>query len=189
MKYITAYYRQQGEETPSLLLQQFVYRGVPVCFACLQTRKEETKGIKEWVRSFSWEKAIKKPERWLTKARGELEKLFPFPEKSMFVLAVGEWILLSAATDGQGMYQVNSNFGRGVAQSMKDNFLGVIEPEVGVLLNISAREIVDEEKIREEKIGKVLCPGELRNDEQVEKRLQELGGTSFFLFARENGRE
>lgn len=201
MKYITAIHRQQGEGTPSLLLQQFVCRGVPVCFACLERAenekslsqgglrreempgREDTEKIKSWLRNFPWPRAVKKPEYWLSRARFEWESMSLREPGRMLLIAVGEWILLLQGERGNRMYLINSSYGRGRAGLIREDFMGNIEPEVGILMAASDFG----EGADENKLGMVFCPGELRNEEQMEKRLRELGGQAAVLFLTKEG--
>lgn len=218
MKYLTACYRQQGEGTPSLLLQQFQCRGVPVCFACLEgtvaqgelphrnlpqgdlpkrnflqgdlSQREFSRPegdaleeIKRWSRGFSWPKAVKRPEYWLMRAQYEWENMSGGNRNRTLLLAVGERILLLQGESGNKLYLINSCYGRGRAGLRKEDFLGSMEPGVGVLM--SSPDFAG--KMEENQLGKALSPGELQCEEQMEKRLRELGGQAAVLFLTKEG--
>lgn len=181
MQYITACYRQQGEGTPSLLLSQFQCREVPVCLAYLADcnhhginflNKDPVDELRFWCRHFPWPKAVKHPGRWLARAEKELaERLAGSGEnvsRYTLLLAIGGNLLLMGG--GQQVYLINTSYGRGHAELLQPDFRGILEAGAGILLATPAFA----ENLRLDRLGKALCPGELKEEAQMERRLREL---------------
>ena len=73
MKYIITYYRTQGVGSPSLVLQQYLFREIPVCFVCVCSAENEQKreSASEFVKNFltgqtiltgpDWSKVLTEP--------------------------------------------------------------------------------------------------------------------------------
>lgn len=181
MQYRTACYRQQGEGTPSLLLSQFQCREVPVCLAYLAHSEYHEKTclnadpadeLNFWCRHFPWPRAAKRPERWLARAEKELaERVEGCGEKASrytLLLAVGEHLLLMGG--GQQVYLINTAYGQGHAERLQSDFRGILEAGAGILL--ATPDFT--ENLRLDRLGKALCPGELKEEAQMERRLREL---------------
>lgn len=181
MQYITAYYRQQGEATPSLLLSQFQCREVPVCLAYLADgnyhgintlNADPADELRFWCRHFPWPKAVKRPGRWLARAEKELaEKVAGSGEDAFrytLLLAIGGNLLLMGG--GQPVYLINTSYGRGHAEFLQPDFRGILEAGAGILLATPAFA----ENLRLDRLGNALCPGELKEEAQMERRLREL---------------
>lgn len=179
MQYMTACYRQQGEGTPFLLLSQFQCRELPVCLAYLADgihflNTDPVDELRLWCRSFPWPKAVKHPGRWLARAEKELaERVAGSGEDASrytLMLAVGENLLLMGK--GQQVYLINTSYGRGYAELLQPDFRGILEAGAGILLATPAFT----GNLRLERLGKALCPGELKEEQQMERRLRELAG-------------
>lgn len=181
MQYMTACYRQQGEGAPSLLLSQFQCREVPVCLAYLSNGKYHGKNclsadpadeLSFWCRHFPWPKAVKRPGRWLAKAEKELAERMADSDggasRYALLLAIGGKLLLMGG--GQPVYLINTSYGRGYAELLQPNFRGILEAGAGILLTMPAFA----ENLRLDGLGKALCPGELKGEAQMERRLREL---------------
>lgn len=174
MEYVTACARQRGEREASLLLQQYLCRRVPACFACLCNvdlsadsggesglrteggKKEEktekqagryvTGQLRLWCRGFPWQKAARRPGKWLKRAERELESLmsrsieavrdsFPGQEASVLwgiLLSVGEEVLIMGS--GQEFSLLRMSLGKGTVTGLGGNLRGRLEPGAGILL-------------------------------------------------------
>ncbi len=191
MQYLTACYGQQGEEGSSLLLSQFQCRETPVCLAYLacgrahgenDSGEEPVGGLRLWCRQFPWMRAVRRPERWLERAEGELVDRVGRPGGGVFchtlLLAIGGNLLLLGG--GQPVYLVNTAYGRGCAELLRPGFRGSLETGAGILLATPAFA----ENLRLDLLGKSLCPAQLREEARAERRLRELaeqgggGGTA-----------
>lgn len=180
MQYTTACYRQQGEGTPSLLLSQFQCREVPVCLAYLAhvnyhginlLNTDPVDELRFWCRHFPWPKAVKHPGRWLARAEKELAEVAGTDENApryTLLLAAGQNLLLMGG--GQQVYLINTSYGRGHAELLQPDFRGILEAGAGILLATPAFA----ENLRLDRLGKALCPGELKEEAQMERRLREL---------------
>lgn len=194
MQYMTACYRQQGEGTPSLLLLQFQCREVPVCLAYLADGNDHeintlnadpVDELRFWCRHFPWPKAVKRPGRWLARAEKELAERVADSDggesRYTLLLAVGENLLLMGG--GQPVYLINTSYGQGHAELLQPDFRGILEAGAGILLATPAFA----ENMRLDRLGKALCPGELKEEAQMERRLRELAEqTAVLLVARES---
>lgn len=185
MEYLTTCYRRQGEGGCSLLLQQYLCRRTPVCFACLCTAEGEESGrrcrdtvesLLNWSRKIPWHRAAGRPGPWLKQLEGELTDL---PEvsgtaavcgevKLTLFLAIGEEIL--ALGGGQRLSLLSISFGRGKAVELPGQFRGCMEAGAGLLLATDGFLKKAEGKILEEALR--LC--EIRTSKQGERRLKEL---------------
>lgn len=181
MQYMTACYRQQGEGTPSLLLSQFQCREVPVCLAYLADSNyhginllntDPVDELRFWCRHFPWPKAVKHPGRWLARAEKELAERVADSDggesRYTLLLGVGEYLLLMGG--GQPVFLINTSYGRGHAELLQPDFRGILEAGAGILLATPAFA----ENLRLDRLGKALCPGELKEEAQMERRLREL---------------
>ena len=195
MEYLTSCYRRQGEQGNSLLLQQYLCRQTPVCFACLctcggQRSREAARYITGlllvWCRRFPWRKAVDRPDSWLERARKGLEREITrgetelrisglLPEKQgtelTAILCIGEEILVLGR--GQCVYLLNTAFGKGGAKYLEGTFRGRIEPNVGILIATEAFG----GQLTERALGEALRPEELDTQAQADRHLAELGRT------------
>lgn len=199
MEYMTAYYRRQEESGCSLLLQQYLCRHVPVCFACLCTAEgEENSGICrniaeclwDWSRKVPWHRAAARPVSWLNRLEGELTDLLEERRaaatgdevKLTLFLGVEEEIMVLGG--GQNLSLLSTSFGRGKATELPGQFRGRLEPGAGLLLATDGFLKNVEGKSLEEALGL----REVKTAEQAERRLRELavprGRTSPLEIAR-----
>lgn len=223
MEYITACAEQRGEREASLLLEQYLCRSVPVCFACLcngaltvrldgesylqreKAGKAEkaaaryiTGRLRLWCRGFPWQKAVKRPEKWLKRAEGELKNLMcrsmeevrsglPGQETGLrwgILLAVGREVF--AMSGGQEFSLLRLSLGKGTVTRLEGNFRGCLEPGAGILLATEGLS------------GEASFLSGIRTEEQAGKRLRELlkrtgesesGMAAVLLAAKEEGDE
>lgn len=209
MRYLTICVRQRGERGTSLLLQQYLCRKIPVCFACLCTCKGEnreeagryfTGQLLVWCHEFPWHKAVHSPERWLKRAEGELQAQIHRSTEEIrsnnmlaqntgvswrVLLGVGEEVLIMG--DGQKCALLSMSMGRGAVTPMKGSFRGRLELGAGILMTTD-----DFFSCGEEKAAEALPLSELQTEEQAERHLRELmeneketygGGTAAILLA------
>lgn len=202
MEYMTAYYRRQEESGCSLLLQQYLCRQTPVCFACLCTAEGEEGGgicrnmaesLFHWSRKVPWHRAAARPVSWLNRLGEELTDLLEEPTpaaacheiKLTLFLGIEEEILVLGG--GQNLYLLSTSFGRGKAARLSGQFRGCLEPGAGLLLATDGFLKNVEGKSLEE----ALRLQEIKSVEQAERRLRELAvphGRAISLeFARQNG--
>ncbi|MCM1188196.1 MAG: hypothetical protein NC541_02745 [bacterium] len=213
MKYLTTYIRRRGERGSALLLQEYVCRGVPACFACLCLGGGEREGagrritekLLTWNRRFPWHKAVRDPGRFLARAQEELEEVVrhavgeekgaaPAAEKPtvkwrLFLCVDQEFLTLG---NGFELFLLSAFFGRGRAVKQSGSFQGLLEPGVGVLL---AEEGFLEET-EPQAVEQVIRSWEVETQTQLAKRLGELnrngriaGGeerTAILLLAKED---
>lgn len=188
MKYLTTYYRRQGEGGCSLLLQQYVCRQAPVCFACLCTAdggdggtlcRDMAERLREWSRRVPWQRAAGRPGAWLERLERELEDLLEdcgrvplsheMKMKLTLFLGIGEEILVLGG--GQSLCLVSTSFGRGKVTKLPGQFRGRLEPGAGLLLATEAFMKNVEGKSLEE----ALRLWEIGTEEQAARRLKEIG--------------
>lgn len=185
MEYLTAYYRRQEESGCSLLLQQYLCRHVPVCFACLCTAEGgEGSGIcrntaeclLDWSRKVPWHRAASRPVSWLNRLEGELTDLLEESGEAascreirltLFVGIEEEILVLGG---GQNLYLLNTFFGQGKAARLPGQFRGCLEPGAGLLLATDGFLKNVEGKSLEE----ALRLPEVKTAEQAERRLREI---------------
>lgn len=185
MEYLTAYYRRQEESGCSLLLQQYLCRHVPVCFACLCTAEgEEGSGICRNMaecllgqcRRVPWHRAASRPVSWLNRLEGELTDLLEERRAAVacreirltLFLGIEEEILVLGG--GQNLYLLNTFFGQGKATRLPGQFRGCLEPGAGLLLATDGFLKNVEGKGLEE----ALRLQEVKTAEQAERRLREI---------------
>ena len=177
MEYLTTYYRQQGEEGCSLLLQQYLCRQVPVCFACLCTAEgEEGSEVCKvmidrflgWCRKVPWHRAAKRPAAWLERFEAELTDLSKDCVKLTLLLGIAEEILVLGG--GQNIILLNTSFGKGKATGLPGQFRGCLESGAGLLLATDGFMKKAEGKGLEE----ALRLSEIRTAEQAERHLKEI---------------
>ncbi len=191
MEYLTACCRQRGEGGCALLLQQYLCRRVPVCFACICTAEEdrgrETCGnmaerLLNWCRGVPWHRAAGRPDVWLERAEKELTDLIDGSRdrpnrgedrgrgalRVTILLGIGAEIL--ALGGGQNLSLLNTSFGRGKAAGLPGRFRGSLEPGAGLLLATDGFLKGVEGRSLEEALG---LP-EIKTEEQAERRLREL---------------
>jgi len=200
MEYLTTCYRRQGEGGCSLLLQQYLYRQVPVCFACLCTAEgiqagEDCRDLAQrllnWCRGVSWHRAVKKPDMWLERAGRELEDIIEsgaeasrnkrgeaqcrgrdcFEKKAVRVtLLLGVGDELLILGGGQNVRLLNTSFGRGKVRELPGRLRGCLEPGAGILLATDGFL----KNTAGESLGETLRLPEIRSPEQAERRLREI---------------
>lgn len=194
MEYLISCYRRQGERGCSLLLQHYLCRQTPVCFACICTAEEPgaeacraaVEGLRVWGRSIPWQKAAKHPEGWLRRLEKELSALpavsSPAAEgeasadcraaagefRLTMLLCIGREVL--ALGGGQNLLLVNTSLGTGRITPLPGTFRGCIEPGAGLLLATDGFL----QNAGEERIGEVLRLSEIRTQEQADRHLREL---------------
>lgn len=178
MEYLTTCYKRQGESGCSLLLQQYLCRQTPVCFACLCTAeggdaericRDTAESLLNWSRKAAWHKAAVRPFIWLERFERELTYL---PETAglkltLFLCIEAEILVLGG---GQNLSLLSTSFGRGKAIGLPGQFRGRLEPGAGLLLATDGFLKNVEGKNLEE----VLRIQEIRTEEQAERRLKEL---------------
>lgn len=186
MEYLTAHYRRQEEGGCSLLLQQYLCRRVPVCFACLCTAEGEkgrrecgklTESLLSWCRGVSWHRAAGRPGAWIGRLGGELEELTeafgedagPDGVRHSLLLGIGGEIL--ALGGGQDLSLLSTFFGRGKLTALPGRFRGCLEPGAGILLATEGFMQNVGQKGMEEALGL----REIGTEEQAARRLKELG--------------
>lgn len=189
MEYLTTCYRRQGEGGCSLLLQQYLCRQTPVCFACLctaeggegsRTCRDTAESLLNWSRKVLWHKAAARPAAWLERFERELTDLAEAIEvKLTLFLCIEEEILVLGG--GQNLSLLSTSFGRGKAIGLPGQFRGHLEPGAGLLLatdgflkNVSGKSL--EEALRLQ---------EIKTAEQAERRLRELASPRKFAVPRE----
>lgn len=193
MKYLTAYYKRQGEHGCSLLLQHYLCGQVPVCFAALCTSeggrcgevcREATARLMGWCRSVPWHSAAKKTDLWLRHREKELEEKLgcsgeegPYGDglpgdgeavRTTLLLGVGEEI--SVLGGGQNVRLLSTSFGRGRVRKLPGQFRGSLEAGAGILLATDGFL----RSVEEDKMAEALHLPEIRTEEQAERRLKEL---------------
>lgn len=178
MEYLTACYRRQGEGGCSLLLQQYLCRRTPVCFACLCTAeggegsgicRDTAESLLQWSRKVPWHKAAARPGRWLERFEKELADLpAAAGVKLTLFLCMEEEILVLGG--GQDLSLLSTSFGRGKAIGLPGQFRGHLEPGAGLLLATDGFLKNVEGKSLEE----ALRLPEIKTAEQAERRLREL---------------
>lgn len=212
MQYLINCIRRQGEGETSLLLQQYLCRKLPACFACLCTSKEESSGkagryftgqLLLWCRRFPWHRAVRRPDIWLKRAERELAEEIRrslkkietegLPGQNMTVswrilLGVGEEILIMG--NGQKSFLLSMSMGRGVMTQLEGSFRGRLESGAGILMTTD--NCLD---CCEEEAAEVLLLSELQTKEQSERHLKELmnrvfeareGDAAILLVTKEN---
>lgn len=181
MEYLTTCYKRQGEGGCSLLLQQYICRQTPVCFACLctaeggegsRTCRDTAESLLNWSRNIPWHKAAVRPAMWLERFERELTDLTEAIEaKLTLFLCIEEEILVLGGR--QNLSLLSTSFGRGKAISLPGQFRGRLEPGAGLLLatdgflkNVSGKSLEEALRIQE-----------IKTAEQAEKRLRELASS------------
>lgn len=194
MRYLTTCVIQRGEGETSLLLQQYLCRKIPACFACLCTCEGENRGeagryftgqLLLWCREFPWHKAAQRPERWLNRAEGELyaqirrsmEKIKSNHMSAQntavswrVFLGVGEEVLIMG--NGQKCFLLSMSLGRGAVTGMKGSFRGRLELGAGILMTTNDFFSCGKEA------AEALPLSELQTEEQAERHLRELMGSA-----------
>ncbi|MCM1191328.1 MAG: hypothetical protein NC123_06020 [Butyrivibrio sp.] len=184
MEYLTTCYRRQGESGCSLLLQQFLCRRTPVCFACLCTAessgicRDTAESLLNWSRGIPWHRAAARPALWLKRFEKELTDITDLSggaarrgRRLTLLLGVGEELL--ALGGGQNLFLLSTSFGRGRAVELPGQFRGCLEAGAGLLLATDGfLEGVDRRSLEE-----TLGLREIRTEEQAERRLKELAAS------------
>lgn len=203
MRFLTTYYWQQtwnGDgNTSGLLLQQYVCEGVCVHFSCVcggpdgddRAGGYMTEQLLWWFRGLSLKKLVRNTEKMLEKAEADLRRVIlradgelvqaGFAQAGKTALAgifcVG-WDFFLFCRGEHKIYLINTGFGRAHARQFwaKDSgFLfqrAVLQPDVGLL--VAAAPFW--RRITEQMIRESLSVREVVTEEQMRKRLCELGG-------------
>ncbi|MCM1057083.1 MAG: hypothetical protein NC517_05685 [Firmicutes bacterium] len=185
MEYLMTCYRRQGEGGCSLLLQQYVCRRTPVCFACLCTAEDSgicrdtAESLWSWGRTAPWHRAAGRPSYWMKRFEKELSDMPELSEaaqvskgrKLTLLLGIGEELL--AMGGGQNLFLLSTSFGKGKAGRLPGQFRGYLEAGAGLLLATDGFLENTEERNLEEALGL----REIRSEEQAEKRLKELAAS------------
>lgn len=184
MEYLTTCYRRQGERGCSLLLQQYLCRQTPVCFACLcsmaggednGTCRNLAVSLSKWSRTVPWHKAAGRPAPWLERLDGELKGLLEAcgvttndkMKLTLFLCIDREMIVLGG---GQNMRLLSTSFGRGRSLALPGQFRGCLEPGAGLLLATDGFL----KNVEGKKLEEALRLQEIQTAEQAERRLKEL---------------
>lgn len=193
MEFMTGYYRQK-EDSTALLLQQYVCRGVPVCFGCVCGGESLEAGITggsftgkllEEFRKLNLPREVKRQPECLKKMERQLYQCrescaVPPDFWTAGILCMGEEVLLFY----EGAVRIalcNTGFGRPALQEIGRNDRtqetelqlqrGSMEVGIGILLASESFY----EKIPGEDMGSCLWVKDISNPRQAQKRLQELG--------------
>lgn len=179
MEYLTGCYRRQTAGNGFLLLQQYRCRQTVVCFACIgeDARSGMREKMEMWAQHAEWHNSVRRTRAWLAHAERELSELSEGCGKYQILLGIGAEIL--ALGIGYRACLLNTDFGRGRLSVLPNCFYAVLEPGAGLLLATDGFFGRHGMKMT----GEALKTGELRTEEQILKRLEELAGE------RENGEE
>lgn len=176
MEYFTTYSWQEGGG--SLLLQEYLCRKIPACFAFLcsaegERGREISDRLLSWNRRFPWHRAAREPGRWLERAEEELQEEMGAvrgPERFLWRLLVCVDQELLTLGNGYALYLLSGSFGQGSARRLGGSFRGCLEQEAGLLLA--------EEEFLENRPPQALAQvgrvWEIRTRLQADKRLKEL---------------
>lgn len=185
MDYLTTCYRRQEEGGCSLLLQQYLCRQTPVCFACLcsaaggegrKVCRSMAESLLNWSRKAPWHRAAGHPAPWLERFEYELTDLLGSfgstgddgERKLTLFLCIGEEILVLGG--GQNLSLLTTSFGRGKTVELPGQFRGCLESGAGLLLatggflkNVGEKDLEEALRIRE-----------IRTEKQAERHLREI---------------
>lgn len=194
MELFSGYYRRQEDNSVSLLLEQYVYRGLPVCLGCIcagagsvgsRRGAEFVARLRDRFRESDLRRAVRQPEKWMMERGRELEReaveATGSPEEVSFAgfLCIGESFLLFYR-GCYGAYLCNTGLaGSAVkpifeARQEREVFafrFGSMEPGIGILLTVKELEKI----LPQSRLEDCLSVGEIRSPEQTEKRVRELG--------------
>lgn len=170
MEYLTACCRQQTAGNGFLMLQQYRCRREACCFICIggDRRSGIREKILDWVGKADWQEGVRRPAVWLSGAEGELEKLLDGYRDVKLLLGVGAELLIMGA--GHRACLLNMNFGRGKLSELPVRLRATLEPGAGILLATDS--FLERNGTRLS--GEALKTGELRTEEQMRRRLEEL---------------
>lgn len=179
MYYLTAYYRKEREGLPSLVLQQFICRKIPVCFLCVCNSTEFTKKMRIWSMNFPWTRYIGRFQmKWsqiqtaLKQQISEIKQEKTEGEKDTadlnYTICLGVGNELSLLGNEMKVYHLSDEFGRGrvLPLSIGAGWNGRIETGAGLFLTYR-------EDNAKYPIGNLFKIGEIQNEEQAEHRLAE----------------
>lgn len=191
MKYLTAWVRRRDGKT-ALLLQQYLCREIPACFACLCTCGGEdgeragryiTGQLLAWCHRFPWHKAALRPDKWLKRAERELEAQIRLSGEKLrgeglpvrtdrvswrVFAGVGEEVLTIG--NGQEFLLLGMSLGKGTVTRLKGSFRGRMEAGAGILLTTDDFFGSGDEKA----LSEALLLSGLQTEEQVRRHLKEL---------------
>lgn len=200
MDFFTACYRQQGENTASLLLQQYQYRHMQIVFACVCTDRGNggraggymTERLLAWFRGLNLKNLVRKREKKMDLLLEELTAVVREIDKELedggmagegkagfagFFCIEDSYIMLCRG--GTGICLINTGFGRVCLRRLGVNGSGdalssgqgSLQPDIGLLLATgSFYEYVTEPMIKEG-----LFVREISTEKQMERHLTELG--------------
>lgn len=143
MKLYTAVYWQALQNNCALLLQQYQYKNIPICFFVLCAGEDETQGkagayltgqLLQWFRSMPFKRLARNPDEYLPSLEENLEDFLdqldeelisgglvserqPSPISGIF--CVDDRFLLFSRGE-QKIFFLNKNFGRGHVQCLTD---------------------------------------------------------------------
>ncbi len=200
MDFFTACYRQQGENTASLLLQQYQYKNMQIVFACICTERGNggrageymTERLLAWFRGINLKRLFRKREKKMDLLLEELAAVVGEIDKELedggmagegktgfagFLCIEDSYIMLCRGETG--ICLINTAFGRvclrrlggkGGGDVLRPG-QGSLQPDIGLLLATgSFYEYVTEPMIKEG-----LFVREISTEKQMEKHLTELG--------------
>lgn len=172
MEYLTGCYRRQTAGDGFLLLQQYRCRQTAICFACIgeDARGGMREKMENWARHAEWQNSVRRTRAWLAHAKRELLELQTGCGKYQILIGIGSELL--ALGRGYRVCLLNTDFGRGRLSELPECFCAVLEPGAGVLL--ATESFFGRHGMK--MTGEALKTGELRTQEQILKRLEELAG-------------
>lgn len=193
MEYMAGYYRQQ-EESTALLLQHYIYQGIPLCLGCICGGGDSEAGMRggritrqllEGFRRVSMPKAVRRPEKFLT----EMERRFMqiceddlaanafwlsgilCVENKFLIYSVGN-VKNSLCNIGFGrpkLHEVKGTAGTGNARMQVQR--GTMEAGIGILLASDSFY----RQLSQDELEKCLDVKSIKDPIQTQKRIQELG--------------
>lgn len=188
MKYITTYVRAQGEGAPSLVLQQFRYRNIPVCFACILWDKDSkasgtarrlSENMKIWADSADWVNIIRRGQRnpdLILEALAEelLQESVPqgLGECVCYGLLLGIRSRFAIRGSGMYFYALASFYGGGRLKSLKAQGNLFLEAGAGLLLSCEEIDL----QLFGDRIRECFRPDKIREEEGAGKHLREFAG-------------
>jgi len=133
MELLSGYYREEGDDSASLLLEQYAYGEIPFCLGCVCVG-ESLEGSREggeftgwllgWFRRIDLKRAVRQPEKWFERKEEELRRealcRSAHMEKISMagILCLGERFLIFQ----RGAYEAylcNMEFGRSVLRPVE----------------------------------------------------------------------
>ena len=187
MKYIITYYRTQGVGSPSLVLQQYLFREIPVCFVCVcsaeneqkrESANEFVKNLSDWSDNIDWTGLVKSADRSPFAVRDALADVIEAANTN----SLGAWLVMlcigqSFFLFGENMYVywLTTSYGKGKLEKINAPCFGQMEAGAGIFLS---SENLNPEK-RMELAAVSLQPEKLREEKIAGRRLKEFGQRAF----------